>query len=422
MFRLQLKQNKSLQLGALQFLIGLTLLPSSSWGVSFEEVYEATLKNSSQLAVIRAKTQQAKAISQSEESKFLPRAGIEMRYESFDSDFEKRKGGTSNAFLEWNLFRGFQDVSSKTYFKTEAEITQLEQRRFENNLSWTLKALYSQAQAKAQAVLAYRSVIEMNQKALESVRLRRASGRISEADLLEFVLFDNRLRQDLITLETEAEQLLSQLEAFSGLSPITSLTSELKPSPLNLEQLDIKKLLSEKNSLLEDFRKRNEATESRKKLSKGGYLPEVNFNATYGSLGLRETTVSPETSLGLTAKWELFSGLTTINDQRSANAEWIRARAELAQNEILLLSRAMQLRQNLKNLLLRYELEEKNQKNLEGFLKAVQEEYRRGVKNSADLKDALEMSLETQIGRSQLRADYFEARAELQDILGIELN
>ncbi|MFN7454810.1 MAG: hypothetical protein ACK5RO_09155, partial [Pseudobdellovibrionaceae bacterium] len=64
----------------------------------------------------------------------------------------------------------------------------------------------------------------------------------------------------------------------------------------------------------------------------------------------------------------------------------------------------------------------KNQKNLEGFLKAVQEEYRRGVKNSADLKDALEMSLETQIGRSQLRADYFEARAELQDILGIELN
>lgn len=417
MFHSQLKQN-NISLAILAFFF---LFSSQSLGASFETVYQATLQNSTQLARIKAESQKAQALSQSENSKFLPRAGLEMRYENFDSDFERIRGGTANAFAEWNLFNGFKDLSSKKVLQTEADIARLEQDIFEKNLTWILKSLYSQAQAKAEAVKAYQDIMSSNQKALESVRQRRASGRISESDLLEFELFDTRLKQELISFETDAARAISELESFSGLSPINNLGSELKPLPLNLDSLDLKKILSERNSRLESFRLRTEASEARKKMSLGGYLPEVNLKATHGSLGLRETTVSPETAIALTAKWEFFSGFTTLNEQRSASAEWIRSKAELAENEILLLSRAQQLRENLKNLLLRYELEERNQKNLERFMKAVQEEYRRGVKNSNDLKDALEMSLQTKIARAQLRADYFAARAELQNILGFEL-
>jgi outer membrane protein TolC len=145
------------------------------------------------------------------------------------------------------------------------------------------------------------------------------------------------------------------------------------------------------------------------------------LKATYGSLGIRETLDSPESTVGIVARWELFSGFESANHRKVAAAQLVKAKAELDNNRVHILSRAEQLRNQLKSISSRLEFEQKNQKQIERFLKAVQDEYRRGFKNSNDLKSALELVLDTQINKGILRADYFEARAELQEILGIEL-
>lgn len=147
----------------------------------------------------------------------------------------------------------------------------------------------------------------------------------------------------------------------------------------------------------------------------------MNLKATHGSLGIRETPDSPESTLGITARWELFSGFESSNNRKVASAQLVKAKAELNSNRIIALSRAEQLKNQLKSISTRIDFEQKNQKQIEKFLKAVQEEYKRGFKNSNDLKSAFELVLDTQVNRAILRADYFQSRAELQELLGIEL-
>lgn len=399
----------------------IALFPYGVFASDFETIYQSALKNSTDLAKTRADADEAKAIYQASKSKFLPRAGVESRYETFDSDFEKVKGGTANAFVEWNLFNGFKDVQNRKGLGAESKAADLEKDRLEMNLKWIAMAKYSKAQVMQENVQSYKNVIQSNLKNLDTVKLRRSSGRLSDADFLEFELFDSKLKQDLIELETESAAALAELEAFSGVSPIGQLNTQLKPKRLSIDELNLKELLSSERSKLNESRLKVEAAEARKSLTTGGFLPEVNLKATHGSLGLRETTVSPETAFGITAKWELFSGLETVNDRRVAAAQLVKVKAEFEGTKIYNLSRAEQLRSVLKSIMARYDFEEKNQKNIDRFLKTVQDEYRRGVKNSNDLKSALELALETQLDKASLRANYFSARAELQEILGMEL-
>lgn len=97
----------------------------------------------------------------------------------------------------------------------------------------------------------YKKIIDSNQKAMGSIKLRRSSGRLSDADFIEFELFDSKLKQDLITHETEATAAMAELEIFSGLSNVSKLDTQLEPKSLDLDNLNLKALLdSEKSKLM----------------------------------------------------------------------------------------------------------------------------------------------------------------------------
>ena len=405
----------------LQLFLSIFLFAAPAISTDFDTVYQSALKNSTELVKINASSDEANARLKASNSNFLPKAGVESRYEEFDSDSVKDNGSSANAFVEWNLFNGFKDMQNRKSLKADAKVADLEKQRTEFNFKWITMAKYTKAQVMQESVEVYKKVIDSNLKTMDSIRLRKSSGKISDADYIEFELFDSKLKQNLITLETNATATLAVLENFSGVSNVSRLTTQLQPKPLNLDSLNLKELLDSDKSKLHDSRLKVESAEARKKSATGDFLPEVNLKATHGSLGIRETPDSPESAIGINARWELFSGFESTNNRRVASAQLAKSKAELNNSRVLILSRAEQLKNQLKSLTMRMDFEQKNQKQIERFLNAVQAEYRRGFKNSNDLKSALELVLETQINRAVLRSDYFEARAELQEILGIEL-
>lgn len=420
MLLLQLKTNRHLLLSIITSSI--ICLAHSAQATDFESVYQSALNKSYELRKTTAQADEAIAKAKSSNANFMPKAGVESRYESFDSKNNQDDGGSTNVFLEWNVFNGFRDVQERKGLQAEAQAATLEKQRLQMNFKWIAMAKYTKAQVMLESVDTYKKVIQSNLKNLETVRMRRSSGRLSEADYLEFELFDSNLKQSLISLEAQAAAAVADLESFSGLSPLNQLTTLLKPKPLNLEVIKIKDPLESSRSKLQDSKLRMEAAESRNSLSIAEYLPEINLKATHGDLGIRETDDAPETTVGIVARWELFSGFETVNSRRVSSAQLVKAKAEYDYAKVQQRSRMEQLTLQLKGILDRLELEEKNKKNVDRFLQTVQEEYRRGSKNSNDLKSALELVLETQLNRASLRSDYFSARAELQEILGFELS
>lgn len=405
----------------LKLILTILLFSTNVLATDFETVYKSALKNSTELVRINANSDEAIARLKASNSNFMPKAGFESRYQEFDSDLDKDNGSSTNAFVEWNLFNGFKDAQNRKSLMAEAKAANLEKERAQFNFKWITMAKYTKAQVMQENVEVYKKIIDSNLKAMDSIRLRKSSGRLSDADFIEFELFDSKLKQDLITYETDATAAVAELESFAGIDSVSKLTTQLQPKPLNLDGLNLKELLESEKSKLNDSKLKVESAEAKKKAATGDFLPEVNLKATHGSMGIRETLDSPESTLGVTARWELFSGFESANDRKVASAQLAKAKAEFNNSRIIVLSRAEQLRSQLKSISSRIDFEQKNQKQIERFLKAVQEEYRRGFKNSNDLKSAFELVLETQINRALLRLDYFKARAELQEILGMEL-
>lgn len=421
MFNLQLKINKvSKTLFVILYLI-IFQAPEITNATEFQHFLSMTLKNNTELSQLRATTEEAKAQLSTTNSYFLPKIGIESRYESFNSDFEKVSGGTANMYMELNLFNGFKDFQNRSILKSEYEISEIEQNRFENNLQWKALAKYTEIHALQDNVKTLKEYIQQNLKNIETVKARRNSGRISESDYLEFELFNSSLKQKLIALESELTEKTTELGAFSGTEIKTPLQTMVIPKKLNFEKIDLQLLLKSEKSKLSEYQLRLSNIESRMKLIRGSYLPQVDLSLTHGSMGLRDTDVSPETSILLKAKWELFSGFSTRNEYKVALAQLNKAKTTHHLQSNALYSKTQQLKIFLENTFNQYQVAELNQKKVKKFIQAVMEEYSRGAKSSSDVISAIELSIESQTNVNQLRVNYFNARSELQEILGITI-
>ncbi len=380
-----------------------------------------TLQKNTELSQMKATTEEAKAQLSTSNSYFLPKIGIESRYESFNSEFEKVNGVTANLYLDLNLFNGFKDLQNRSILNSELDIVQTEQSRFENNLKWKALAKYTEVQALQENVKTYKEYIQQNLKNIETVKARRNTGRLSESDYLEFELFDSNLKQKLIALESELTEKTTDLNAFSGSEIKTPLETLIVPKKLNFANLDLQQLLKSEKSKLAEYQSRLNNIESRLKLVRGSYLPQVDLTLSHGSIGIRDTDVAPETSIMLKAKWEIFSGFSTRNEYKVALAQLNKAKTTYDMQSISLYSKTQQLSIFLENNFNQYIIAEQNQKKVKRFIQTVMEEYRRGVKSSSDVISAIELSIKSQMNLNQLRVNYFNARSELQEILGVTI-
>jgi len=387
----------------------------------FESVFSATKQNNADLKRLQAEAATSHAKLFATRSYFLPRLGLESRYQTFDSKFDQSKGGTSNAFLDWNVFNGFKDYSLRNSADLEVQKTKSELDRFEKSLKWKVKAIYSKAFSLQKSVELYKQAVFNNQKILQTVKTRKSSGLMTNSEFLEFDLFDSKLKSELNSIESDFDIAMTDLKSMTAAENIETLTTDLKTEIIQIKTSDIEQvLISQKSKLSQSILSLKEA-QSLKEVSSGGFFPQINLKATYGSLGLRETTNNPETTFGISLRWEFFSGFETVAAQRVSAALVSQKEAELSQQKIQLKSEVEQLLRRLQNIVKRLEIESGLQTKIENYLKAVTEEYRRGVKNSLDLKSAAESALQSSINIVKLKSEYFEVREKLHDILGVEI-
>lgn len=411
------KINKLIQL---KLVTSILFVQANVWAkdVDFSTVFESAQKNSAELKISQAHLAEATAESEIVNAAFMPKIGIEARHEKFDSNIEKLSKETSNIYAEINLFNGFKDRKNKKSVLANLKVSRIKKERFELNFEGLTKAKYAKAYALQEQVTLYKAIIESNLKNLEILKRQKQSGRLSEADFLEFQLFDGKLKQDLVRLELDAATTMAELKIFSGLPAIDKLTTKLFPKAIQLSNSEIKALLSGENSQLYERKLRVESLDALKSQTNGYFLPEVNLKASHGSLGYRETQNDSETVVSLFAKWELFSGFEDVNKRKQAIAKLTEAESEYKNDQLVLMSRSEQLLKQINNIVERFKVEEENEKTVKKFLSMIESEYRRGIKSSSDIKSALELILETSLNRENLRSDYFASRFELENLMG----
>jgi outer membrane protein TolC len=354
-------------------------------------------------------------------SLFLPKFGIEARFESFKNNRENENGGTGHLFLDWNLLNGFRDYSARKSSKYSKAIKDFEMKRVRDGIELKIKHSYAQVLASQQNLQVLKKFLEKNQEFLKTVKLRRSSGLISESDQLEFELFESKLKFDFLNAEIEYGRAQKQLMLLTGLDKLPQLSKQLDVNSFDKTKINVKELLTNTQSQLKENDIKQEELTEQKKWSAFQYLPNVSFMASHGSLGIRETDNSPETMVGVFARWEFFSGFQTSVENKSIELKILQNSISKKEKERLALSELEELLIQLENLQNQIKFEESNSGRVERYLSLVSSEYRRGVKNAADVKAALETALLSSLTRTKLVVDHFANREKLHDVVGVDV-
>lgn len=389
--------------------------------ITLEAAIERAMHQNASVQSAESEVRASEAQYKRSSSTFLPKIGAESRYEYIDSPFQMQRGATSDLFLEWNLFNGFRDWYDRKAKGWELDRAKAARQQQDALLAADVEAKFYKILAAIESVKAYREALQRNDSQQEAAKRRRGAGLASDADILEFDLYTTELqsglshfKSELIAYEAQFRELLGEEDASVDFEPDAKLIHFHLDN--NLGELK-QRGLTENQSLLA-ARFEVEQAKANTKVAAGGYLPELGIKATYGSRGIVDTEVTPETTIVGTARWEFFSGFDTTRARAEARAKTDLALAKLKQHELAIMTSVESAFAALKAIQDHVDIEGENKVKAKKFFDVVTGEYKRGVKNSADLKSAAQVFLEVNLRDIQYRADFFEQKAVLEKAIG----
>lgn len=354
-----------------------------------------------------------------ERSVFFPTIGIESGYQKFDSESEYISGTFSNVFGEYKF-----DLGGSGYFQyraasLEADIAALKREKTQKFIQWSIETKFSRALYLQESIKLYSTALEQNKTYAQMAEKKKNSGLASDADVIEFDLNEAILRSDLEDIKSEFNEAMNDLRATIGLEYTEELTLKGNLAHFHISE-NLEQVKSKLNKSSYGFRASGleaQRASYMKSSSYGGFLPELTLRATYGRRGMDEPE-GPEKTYFVVARWELFSGFKNLGAYQKASALQEKAEYEKRLNDRNL---PAVLETEYKKFLAiqnRVDLESQNRERSKKYLNTVMSEYRRGVKNSADLKSASMQLLETSLRDLKYRFEGIKQKEALQSLLG----
>lgn len=333
----------------------------------------------------------------------------------------ERRDPFYGATFEMNLFRGQRDLlfekalgakvlGAKAYTDEIYLDKLLESRKafWEYVSAMELKKIIQEA-------------ISYNSKNLNSTKKRISAGIGTDTDQLEFEIKEQELVQSLSRLESSAKVSEMNLKAFLTLdSELTIKVPDQIPMPdegkfseiINVETVPrlVKELSESKKAKFE------------KSMALNWWLPQLNLYGGYLMKTMREsdeyrTQDRDEAFVGVKISVN-FDALQDFNESKAMASEALAAQKQyqqtLKETKALYQSSSRELRQNQELIASSNSIRQK----AKFYLMQTLNEYKRGVKNSADVSSATDKFIDAETRFVELKKNYHLNHAQLLSLLG----
>ncbi len=374
------------------------------------------------ITALRHEVDEIKSRGERTKSPFLPRLGVAGGVEAQNSTEQSEAAPVAYAYGSYNLFNGYRDS-----YKKEISRDELEKAQF--NLSTGEFLVGLEVEEVFHAYLFKRDLIELkdneislndiHQKLIHQTMMR---GAISETDVMEFQLKDSKLKSELVALKQELEDARSNLKRLLG----EEIGGNIQPVG-NLQHQHIKGSLMD---ALANIQTSSQSVKSKaidlsiakteSKIANARWLPEINLEARAGYLNLGERTSdnTPQTSIALVAKMDLYTGGDAHWESREKLANSLKVESQL-KDEINDSIRKVEVGyRNIKAIEMRADLERDNASFAKRYYKSVLAEYKRGAKNSSDLSNASDKLSEAQARKLALEFEFIRERIAVEKNVG----
>jgi len=356
---------------------------------------------------------------------FLPTIQGSVGFESYRTNGAAagRSGPVGDVGANFNLFQGGRDSLEENARQAELRLAEAEhQKTLGIELSkarkeyWQLLYLRESAQVFIEA-------IEMNNINLASAQKRASAGIATGIDRLEFEMNRNQLEQESARLQILLENTQRTLALALGLPAETEIQATEKIPFQQDDRIMNVTLDSTHHPSVKSSMSLHEMESARADALKQWWLPSLDLYGTYSLYPYRDREFEAlsdryEGVVGLKLTFKIFDGLVSSSEGSAARlrSEAQFARATLVGRESL--SHFESLKKELKLLSNLVRGAEDNVQLSSKYLTGTLSEYKRGVKNSADVLMASQRFVELRKRFSELRRDYQSIRAELLSYLG----
>lgn len=390
--------------------------------ISLEQAKKHAIAHNFEVLSLKQAVEETTARARRARASYFPTFGI-----AGGADSEITANGNQTASVgfiygNYNLFNGFGDVYRAEIADLEAERAQIKLERTAFRVGLDVEQVFHLYLFK-KGVLKFREeALKLNDTHKKMALQRKASGMASDADIMEFDLRDALLRSDILLLQQELEGARSQLKRLLGeeiggnIEPIGSLQHQHLTGTL----MDyVNRIKGESEPVLVASRTMQAAvTES--KIWQTRWFPRLDLEvkAGYLPLELRPALGGSSVSAMVLARVDLFSGFDTVWEKRESEAKRLRSEADL-KNALLTAVTDMEIAfRRIKTIQARVDLEEQNAARSDRYYQTVFSEYRRGVKNSADVKVAAEQRYEVHVRREAYKYEFLNEKLALERALG----
>jgi outer membrane protein TolC len=389
--------------------------------LTLDDVKKFAVVNNFGIKAADAEIQEIRAQTQQRKSLFYPRL-------SFTAGPEIHQDPTINRpealfFIEgsWNIFRGSQDRILTELSLLNEQVAESGRRKAQFELELEIEGLFYAYLNASSKIRFYDASLELNERHRRLMRIKQQSGMASQADMMEFELRESYIKSSMASLKQERE------EARLGLVRLMGPKIEAGFEPYGaLPHVHLKRSLEE---FLSRINTNSESVKAAsltaaggavsQRAARAGWLPTVDVDARYGRLSQDVANAAPAFEGTLLFRWEMFSGFETTAKISEAKAKRERLDAEFRQKLLTTMTAAEVNYLKLNSIQERVHFEIDNEKKAVKYYEAVAEEYKRGVKNGLDLKNAEVMLLESRIRATDFKFAFIDTKNRLEKEVGL---
>ncbi len=395
---------------------------SQTGTVGLEDAKKFAVEHNYEVTALRKTLEEAKAVVGRVRSSYYPKLGVAGGADNQIDSHNSESAVIGYAYGNINVFNGFSDSYRSQIASLEAEKAEVRLNRTEFRVGLDVENIFHLYIFTKGKLDLKNEALTLNNELRKLAKQKRGAGMTGESDVMDFDLRDAILRSDIVLVQQELESARANLRRLLG----EEIGAKIEPIG-KLQHQHIK------GSLMDYIKKMNERSEQvliagrnasiasvQSKTWTSKWLPKFDIEAKAGYLPLIERPQQGGASLSLMGiiKLELFSGFDAVWEKREGEAKRLKTEAEL-KNAILTSVTQMDIAyRKLKVVQERVDLEEKNLDRAEKYYRAVMSEYKRGIKNSIDLKQAAEVLYETKLRRENYKYEFLSDRIELEKSLG----
>lgn len=392
----------------LLIIIGILISPHL-WALQgIEPIRSEMLRNNPEIKIYQLQVEAAQSEVSASRLNHLPRLSVK-------SDWTKENGYNNYFEAEINLFSGFEILNETRSFKTTAEIEKFAYEKKLRELNEKLIATLSDIIYFHKSQKIFEHELATNKEQRKMAERKISAGMATQLDRLELDLREEEIRILKSQLEKDHRELHTRLEEIVG----------IEISEDQIDALEFDKTLSKEVPRLNNHRSIDtqigELELQRQnyvlKSSRSGYWPKLDLTYAFGHFRKdRWEDEDIENQIGLTLTIPIFSAFSSHYKQKSQG--FIKAAMEHNLEKIKLATKQSEemLSAKFDEVQELFNINKRKINLARKYYDITVFEYKKGLKNSADLAAATERWFDLQRKEFELLKEYEKLKIELQNL------